>query len=410
MPFYAYTAAGKDGVIVRGEREAENPRALAAALRAEGVLLLRTEEPRRAHAGENVLVRINSWLARFSRVKLTDRMFFSRNLGVMLKAGLPMSRALEALAEETANHRFGAMLADVNRAITKGESFATALRRHERVFGELFISMAEVGETTGKLPLILHLLARQMKKDYDLRRRVIGAMIYPAIIISALAVIGLLMMVYVVPTIVEVIRDLGADLPLSTRIVIVVSDILSRYTLFAVLGLAGAGFLIWRLLKTSTGKRVFDTLALRAPLIGSLVKKFNMAQFSRTLMYLLTSGVPVVRSLEITSHVLGSTPYRTAVAAAAGEMQKGRELHVILGEYPKLFDRMVIQMLSVGEETGKVSEMLLRLATFFEEDVAATTKNLSTIIEPILMLVVGGAVAFFAISMLQPIYGSLGNL
>ena len=227
---------------------------------------------------------------------------------------------------------------------------------------------------------------------------------------SALAVIGLLMMVYVVPTIVEVIRDLGADLPLSTRIVIVVSDILSRYTLFAVLGLAGAGFLIWRVLKTSTGKRVFDTLALRAPLIGSLVKKFNMAQFSRTLMYLLTSGVPVVRSLEITSHVLGSTPYRTAVAAAAGEMQKGRELHVILGEYPKLFDRMVIQMLSVGEETGKVSEMLLRLATFFEEDVAATTKNLSTIIEPILMLVVGGAVAFFAISMLQPIYGSLGNL
>ncbi|MDP3769388.1 MAG: type II secretion system F family protein [bacterium] len=408
MSLFAYSAAKQDGTLVSGEREAENNKALAASLKQEGLLLLHADPAQQKPSLAKLDV--NEMISHIRPISLTEKMFFSRNLSVMIKAGLSLIRALEASAEESSNLKFKKIISAVINEVTKGKSFADALRPHSKTFNELYVNMIEVGEASGRLALVLRLLSNQMKKDHDLRARVKGAMMYPAIIIIALFGIGIMMMVYVIPTLAETIKSLGVELPLSTRIIIGTSDFLHDYAIVAIVG----GVLIvtgaWRILKSKPGKQLFDRIILKMPIFGSLTQKFNMARFSRTLAYLITSGIPIVRALEITARVLSNTKYRMAVEQASHEIQKGKQLNEILHNSPDIFHPMVVQMVKVGEESGKISDMLLRLALFFEEDVNNTTKNLSTIIEPILMLIIGTAVGFFAISMLQPIYGSIGKI
>lgn len=409
MSLFTYSAAKQDGTITEGEREAENEKALAIALKQEDMLLLRAQNKSQAQATFSV-GNIMEFLNRMLPISLTERMFFSRNLGVMIKAGLPLTRALEASVEESTSIKFKKIIIAVLGDVIKGKTFADALRPHPKAFNELYINMIEVGETSGQLALVLRLLANQMKKDHDLRSRVKGAMMYPAIIITALFGIGALMMVYVVPTLAGTLKDLNTELPFSTRMIIATSDFLQHYAIVAVAGLIIFVFLAWRILKSKQGKMIFDRIILKMPIFGGLVQKFNMARFSRTLAYLITSGVPIVRALEITAKVLGNTKYRAAVQHVSEEIQKGKQINEILYNYPDIFHPMVVQMMKVGEETGNIANMLLRLALFFEEDVNNTTKNLSTIIEPILMLIIGSAVGFFAISILQPIYGGLNKI
>lgn len=410
MSVFIFSAADRAGKITKGEREAESEKALAQALKQEGLFLLEIKEKTTGRERFSININFNELFGQLRPIGIVDKMFFARNLSVMIAAGLSLTRALEALAEEHPSRKFKKVVAGINNSVIKGKSFAESLRIQEGVFGELFINMAEVGEATGKLTLVLKLLANQMKKDYDLRRRIRGAMLYPAIIITALLGIGTMMMIYVVPTLTQTIKELGVELPVTTRLIILASDLMMGYSLWFLAGLILAAALFWRALKTQRGKELFDRFIVRVPVFGSLVKKFNTARFCRTLACLIASGVPVVRSLEITSRVLGNTLFRNAVAQASKDIQKGKRIGEILALHENVFSPLVIQMIDVGEETGKISSMLLRLALFFEEEVTSTTKNLSTIIEPLLMIVIGAAVGFFAVSMLQPIYSSLGNL
>ncbi|MBI4225475.1 MAG: type II secretion system F family protein [Candidatus Sungbacteria bacterium] len=409
MPMYIYTAADQKGKTTHGEREAESEKALAAALKAEELFLLEAKD-KAAVSGRRFNVDIGALIVALKGISILDKMFFSRNLAIMVSAGLPLTKALEVSGDQSSNKKFQRILADIKSSVVQGKPFGEALRPHQDVFGELYINMIEVGEATGKLALVLKLLANQMKKDYDLRKRVRGAMTYPIIILTVLCLIGTLMMLYVVPSLAQTIKELNVELPLSTRIIIFISDFVVYRWIWLLGGIAIIGVLFWRMLKSTAGHEVFDRVVLKLPIFGALVQKYNIARFCRTLSYLITSGVPIVKSLEITSSVLGNSLFRTAVHEASAEIQKGTELHTILVKYPQLFQPMVIQMISVGEQTGKISEMMLRLALFFEEDVTATTKNLSTIIEPLLMVVIGIAVGFFAVAMLQPIYGSLNNI
>lgn len=408
MTLFTYSAADRSGKMNAGEREAASQEALAQTLKAEGLLLLNATEKKRM--GSLIHLDIGKAIARIRPIPLEDKMLFSRNLSVMVNAGLSLTRALDALARETANPKFKKVIEDLQGSIVKGASFSEALRAHRAVFGELFSNMVEVGETTGKLSLVLKLLANQMHKDHSLRKRVKGALTYPGVILSALALVGAFMMMYVVPTITTVLKELGVPLPIMTRIIIAISDFMVAYAL--ILPLLAAGLIIgfWRLLKVRRGKETFDLIVLKIPVFGPLIQKFNAARFCRTLSYLIMSGVPIVRSLEITASVLGNTLFRRAVGDAGRGIQTGRQLYAVLAEHPKLFRGVMIQMIEVGEETGRLSDMLLRVALFFEEDVTSTTKNMSTIIEPILMLMIGAAVGIFAVSMLQPIYTSLGNV
>ena len=411
MPTFTYSASNAKGETTRGERNAENAAALAKSLKEAGLFPLEVKEKgSAAGAKRNLSVLFQETLARLRPVTTVEKMFFVRSLGVMIAAGVSLTRALNGLAEQSDNTKFRGIILDINATIIKGGTLAEGLQKHEKLFGELFINMVAAGESSGKLVIILRMLARQMKKDHDLKKRVQGALVYPAIIIGALVAVAALMMVYVVPMLTQTIRELGADIPLTTQIIMGLSDFMVAYALWVVLALALSATGIWRLIKTARGKEIFDRLTLKIPVFGPLIKHFNAARFSRVLAYLLSSGLPITKSLDITSRVLGNTEFHNAIGSAAKKIQTGVPLHQILTAYPAIFPPLIIQMVQVGEETGKMSDMLLRLAIFFEEDVTNTTRNLSSIIEPILMVGVGVAVGVFAISMLQPIYSSLGNL
>lgn len=410
MPTFTYTAAKQNGEIIKETRDAESQNVLAQDLRKEGLFLLEAREKKPGAVLQGWNVDMGRMLSYIKPISLEDKMFFSRNLAVMVGAGISLPKALDALAKELPNKKLADIMGDISRSVIKGKSFADSLKNHTNIFGELFVNMVEVGETTGKLGRILKILASQMKKDYDLRKQVKGALIYPAIIISALIGIGTLMMIYVVPSLTATIKELGVELPPTTVLIIAISDFVSQNSLITAVALMLAAGTMWRLLKTRRGKEFFDRIVLHLPILGALIQKLNIARFCRTLAYLISSGVPIVRSLAITGNVLTHTQYRSVLAAASQDIQKGKQLHTILEQHKHLFPITVIQMIGVGEETGKISSMMLRLALFYEEEVNNTTKNLSSIIEPILMVVIGAAVGFFAISMLQPIYSSLGNI
>lgn len=411
MAIFIYSAVERSGKTIKGEREARNQKELAQILKNEGLLVLEAKEKGGAASPRlNLKFDAGEVLSFFRRISLVEKMFFARNLAVMLGAGLALTRALEAIMEETSSPKFKKNVNDVLNSVLKGKSFADSLRLHQEIFGDLFINMVEVGEASGKLTLVLGLLSNQMKKDHALQKRVRGAMMYPAVILTALLGIGMLMMIYVVPTLTQTIKELNVPLPVTTVIIIELSDFILKYYLLVIGGALAVIFLFWKLLKTKTGKATFDRLILKVPIFGPLVKKLNTARFCRILYYLITSGLPIVRSLEITSSVLGNTLYQQAARAASSEIQKGIQLNKVLTLYPAIFQPLVTQMISIGEETGKISNMLLRLALFFEEDVSSTTKNLSTIIEPILMIIIGAIVGIFVISMLQPLYSSMGNI
>lgn len=404
---YTYRAVDQSGRSSPGEREAGSERELADTLRREGYLLLEAET--RAQAGRAVHL-LQALLNPWRRVSLVERMIFARNLAVMIGAGLPLTRALEALAQQSTHSQFRSILSSIRDGIVKGQSFAESLRPQEKVFGLLFINMVEAGEISGNLERVLKILARQMQRDHDLRAKVQGALFYPAIVVVALIMVGVLMMVYVVPTLTATFAELEIELPVTTRIIIASSQFLLAYYGYvaAVLVVVVLGAVRWW--KTSAGRSVFDTIVLDIPIFGSLVQKLNSARFARTLSSLIASGISITRALEVTASVLGNIHFRRSLEGAAVAIQRGKALSAILEERADLFPPMVTQMIQVGEETGTIARMLLRLAIFYEGEVNATTKNMASIIEPVLMIVTGGIVGFFAVSMIQPIYSGLGNL
>lgn len=406
---YTYTAINRTGQTTTGEYEAENEYDLGARLKKEELLLLEA-----AHAGDreraSLMGQLRGMLQGFSRVSLVEKMTFARNLAVMIGAGLSMAKGLEALRDQAENKAFKRIIEKILEGVMQGKNFAEGLREFEGIFGVLFINMVASGEASGKLENILKLLARQMKRDHDIRSKVRGAMIYPGIIISFLVIVGALMMIYVIPTLTATFTELGIELPLMTRIIIGASNFLINFWWIVILALALFAFGLYRLLKTSWGKRLFDRGILRLPIFGPLIRKFNSARMSRTLASLIASGVEITKALHITATVLGNSLFRDAMERAAEEIQKGKQINAILKEYPKLFPPLVVQMIGVGEETGTISRMLLRLALFYEDEVSDTTKNLSSVIEPVLMIVIGGVVGLFAVAIMQPIYSGMGGL
>ncbi len=404
---YTFRAVDAAGKTLATEREAGSERELADTLRREGYLLLDAESAKTAASRRRFS---NLFSISFGRISLVERMVFSRNLAVMIGSGLPLTRALEALAQQSSNRRFREIVLSIRQSVVGGKTFAEGLEPYRSIFGALFLSMIESGEISGNLERVLKILSRQMKRDHDLRSKVRGAMMYPAIVVVALILVGVVMMIYVVPTLTETFTDLGIELPITTRMVIGISHILLTYYYYvtAVVAVLVIGMYQW--LKTERGKEMMSAIALRLPIFGPLVKKLNSARFARTLSSLITSGIPIIKSLEVTASILGNTKFKAALSGAAVSIQRGDPLSGILKQHGDLFPPMVTEMIQVGEETGTISKMLLRLALFYEEEVTNTTKNLSSIIEPVLMVVVGIIVGFFAVSMIQPIYSGLGSL
>lgn len=339
-----------------------------------------------------------------SRVKEDELVLATRNLGSMLNAGLALSRALSVIERQSKNPRLKGVVGDIRARINKGEQFNEALGAHPRVFNNLYVAMVRAGEEGGNLSESLHTLSVQMKRSSTLRKKIRGAMIYPAIVIIIMIVIGILMMIYVMPSIVSTFEGLDIELPTMTKVLITISKVLNEYTVIVLSGMVLGGGLFVYALRTKYGRIITSWLFPKLPVIGGLVKETNAARTARTLSSLLSSGVEVIRALNITEEVVQNVFYKRIIAEAAVRVEKGVALSEVFVERSDLYPVLVGEMILVGEETGQISEMLQQIALFYEAEVEQKTDNLSTIIEPLLMVLIGGSVGFFALAMITPIY------
>ena len=406
MPKYFYIAKSLKGEEKSGTLEAKNEKELARILRQEGYLLIRSEGEER----ELKKRKLGISLPFFGGVSLSEKMIFTRNLKVMIGAGIPLPRVLKTLSGLTKSKKFEKAILGIMEEIIKGKSFSDSLTKYPDIFPDIFQSMVKVGEEAGTLEEVLGTLTLQMERQNEMKSKVIGALIYPAVIVAAMLGIGFLMLIIVVPQLAKTFDELGVELPPTTKMIIFIGTFLANYWYLIPFIILVLVILLRRILKTKTGKRTFDTITLKIPVISSIIKKTNSASMVRTLSSLISAGVPIVRSLEIISGVMGNIFYKEAMTEAAEEVRKGSKFSEVLTKYENIFSPLVIQMIAVGEETGQTSDILGKLADFYEEEVTNTTKNLTSVIEPIIMLLIGGTVGFFAISMIQPMYSMLGAI
>jgi type IV pilus assembly protein PilC len=395
---FTYKAKKATGEIVTLTEEFGSKIDLYKKLHQEGMTLLSAEEKVSKHF-------LKMSISLFGkRVKMHERIVFARNLAVMLNAGLTLSRGIIIIAKQTKNQYLKEILGEIEARLRSGKTFHDALSQYPKVFTSLFVSMVAAGEEAGKLAEALDTVGSQMEKNYVLMKKVKGALLYPCIIISLMIVMAFFMLVFVVPTLTSTFKELNVELPLMTRIIVGTSDFLRAYYLLAFAGIAAIIVALRYFLKTVTGKKIFDTVILKFPIIGTLVKEVNAARTARTLSSLLGSGVSVVDSLHITSDVMQNVNYKRVLLEAEKKIQLGSPISGVFLEAEKIYPIYVGEMISVGEETGELGPMLGKVAQFFESEVEQKTKDMSTIIEPFLMIIVGVAVGFFALSMVSPMY------
>jgi type IV pilus assembly protein PilC len=344
------------------------------------------------------------------RVKLSEKILFTKNLSGMLKAGLPLSRALQVLSKQSKNKLLKKIIETLSETIDKGGTFSDGLAKYPKVFSALFVSMVKAGEESGGMPNALTEIGINLEKSYALNKKVKSAMMYPSIILAAIFIIGILMFIYVVPTLTKTFKELGTELPASTKLVIGISDLISNHLILLILGIATVVGLVLLAIKLPKTKRAIDWLIIRLPVVGTIVQEMNAARTTRTMSSLLSSGVTISRAIAITKEVLQNVHYKKVLEQVEIVVQKGIPISSVFKAETKLYPVMVGEMIEVGEETGKLGDMLLDVALFYEGEVDAKTKDLSTIIEPVLMIFIGVAVGFFAVSMLSPMYSIMDSI
>jgi type IV pilus assembly protein PilC len=402
---FTYTAEKNSGEVYQGVAEARDRFELYALIRREGGRVTSVAED-----STSKIWNMDALNARFSKVKEYEKILFARNLGAMLSAGLSLARALSVMERQTKNIKLSRTIAELESSVRRGDPMHAALAAFPHIFPPLFVAMVRAGEEGGDLPASLLVVADQTERIYDLKRKIRSAMIYPCIILFAIFGIGIVMMISVVPTLASTFAQSNAVLPLSTRIVIGISNILVQYTVLVLIGMVGFVALIGVGLRTTPGRRISDFVMLHLPLIGVLVREVNAARTARTLSSLFSSGVDVLTSLEITADVVQNSYFREVIKIAEQGVRSGEALSVAFIRREDLYPAFVGEMMSVGEETGQTKEMLQRLAVYYEEQVDHKTKDMSTIIEPFLMIFIGAAVGFFAVSMIAPIYQMTQNI
>jgi type IV pilus assembly protein PilC len=406
MPNYHYVVKNIRGNVKSGFLEAENKSRLAAIFRKDGYVLISAVLEKK----KSFKNRLDNLFSFFGRVSLVEKLMFTRNLKIMISAGISLPRSLRILRDQAKSKKFKKVLLKIENEIIEGSDFSKALGKYPDVFSELFQNMVKAGEQGGTLEQSLEVLAMQMDRNYQLRSKVKGAMMYPAVIVIAMILIGIVMLILVVPKLAETFDSLNIELPFTTRIVIRTGSFLANFwyllpvIVFFIIILARVA------LKTRLGRRLKDFLFLKIPIVSSLVQKTNSAYTVRTLSSLIVAGVPILNALRIVSGTLSNVYYKEALLEIAEQVKKGVKVSEAMSKYKKIYPNLVIQMISVGEETGETSAILQKLSEFFEDEVTRISENLSSLIEPVLMLVVGAAVGFFAISIIQPMYSMIGSM
>lgn len=348
-----------------------------------------------------------SWWKRdlFLSVSIQEQILFARHLSLMAKAGMSILDSIKLLEEQARTKAMKTILGSVGRSVSNGQFLSVALEPYKNTFGELFINIVHIGETSGTLSENLVYLAEELTKKRQLKSKVVGAMVYPIIIMVGVIGVVSFLVFFLFPKILPVFESLGVKLPLATRILIAFANFASNYLLIILLALVVLGAVFWGLLKVRGIRWWFHRFLIAVPVLGGMVRGVNMASFCRTLAILLRSGSKIVESVGTTANTLENLVYRDALISASESVRRGEQISTHLKKYPHLFPLMLAQMISVGESTGNLSETLQYLGGFYEEEIDNATKNLSTVLEPLLLVTMGVIVGFVAIAIITPIYG-----
>lgn len=403
---FSYKVKTKNGDILKGKLESADRFSLSRELKSKGYIPISISLQKNDFDFSN-LPFLKSF---FTGVSTQEQITLTKNLSGMLKAGLSLSRAISVLEKQTKNKAFNEILVSLRREIDSGGTFSSGLYRFPDVFSNLFVSMVKAGEESGNLAGSLSEIGLNLEKSNSLTKKVKGALIYPGVILTTMIFIGVLMFAFVVPTLAQTFKELGVELPATTKFVIALGNFFSEYLLLSFVLIIGAiSFFVW-IFRAKFMQVYVDFLILRVPVVGNLSKQLNTARTARTISSLLLSGVSIVRAIEITEEVVQNIYYKKVLKKAKEEIEKGLPFSEVFLENQNLYPVMMSEMVQVGEETGKLSDMLLEISSFYENEIENTTKNLSTIIEPVLMVFIGAAVGFFTISMISPLYSVLNNI
>ena len=344
------------------------------------------------------------WLDKLRRIPENDKIFFTQNLGIMLKSGLAAARALRTLALQADNRRFKRILFLISGEVEKGSGLARAMSAYPRIFEPIFVSMIKAGEQAGQLEEVLSELTRQMKKNHELKQKVKGALMYPSAILVAMVGIGIVMIIFVIPRMLSIFSELKAELPLPTRIFIALSNFINHNLLLLGLGALTIVITLTYALRTALGKKIWHAVVLKLPVVSSIVRKINLARIARTLGSMLKTEMPIVESVNLTGDVIKNVRYQNSIRAIAQAVEKGKTISSQMANYPSLYPPIIQQMVAVGEETGEIAGILQKLADFYEAAISQTTDSLPSLIEPILIIIMGIAVGGMAVSIILPMY------
>ncbi len=397
MATFAFKALDLAGSPTKGEMEAGDQQAVASQLRSRGLIVVDIEEQAEASAGDI--------FSRFRRVKSDDLVIASRQLSTMVSSGMSLLRALYVIEEQTESDKLREILIDVRQDVEGGSALSEALRKHPDTFNDLYVAMVEAGETGGILDQTLVRVAEQLEKDAALRRQVKAAMIYPILIGSFALIVLVALVAFLVPVFEKIFKDFGGELPAITKFTVFLSHLVTRqwYILIAVVFGVVWLFRFWK--NSDTGQVQWDRLKLKFPMkIGDIVQKVALARFSRTFSGLIAAGVPMLEAIEITGKTSGNKVVEMAMDDVRDSVKKGGSLTAPMAAVPEAFPVMVTQMIGVGEETGALETMMSKVADFYEEQVDAAVKALTSILEPVMIIVVGGIVGFIVIAMYLPMF------
>ena len=396
MATFTYKARNRQGEILQDQVEGTDTMAIAATLRQQGLLVIDIKEQSVAQ---------KDLFEPFKKVKLGDIVVFTRQFSTMINAGLPIVRALYVLSEQTGNPKLKEVIVAVRKDVEAGLALSEALDKHPKVFSRLYTEMVRAGEIGGILDGVLLRVADQLEKDQDLRRKVKSAMTYPIIVLVLAILAASFMLIFIVPIFAKMFEDLGGTLPLPTRVAMGISDILtSLFGVFVYAGMVAAVFLFLRWKNTEQGRKVWGRVVLRLPAkIGDVMQKVALARFARTLGTLSAAGVPILQAIEITATSSGNWVVENALLKSRDAIREGIPIYRPLESEP-IFPPMVTRMIAVGEETGDIDGMLTKIAEFYESEVDATVKALTSIIEPLMIVVVGGIVGGIIIAMYLPMF------
>ncbi len=412
MPVFAYKGLNGSGKEVRGLLDADSPRTLRAQLKKQGILIVehreetargKKDEPRSAKDMLSSARRTEIDFKRFSeRITTADIALTTRQLATLLRSGITLIESLTAIVDQVENQKFKRVYGDVKAAVNEGSSLADALGQHPEVFDHLYVNMIRAGEASGALDQVLNRLATFMEAQARLRSKVMGAMLYPAIMVGVAGIILIILFVVVIPRITKIFTQIKAELPLQTKFLILVADLVTNWWFILFPSIAGAVILFLRWRKSKTGRPKWDRFTLSAPVLGPVVRMIAVGRFARTLATLLRSGVPVLNALDIVKEVLNNVRLAEVVNEARDAIREGESIATPLRR-SKEFPPIVVHMVAIGEKSGQLEEMLENVADNYDFQVDQKVESLTTLIEPIMIVFMGVGVAFVVFAVLMPI-------